>query len=94
MKQNIQRFGLPVLSLALLCSCGGDAPPSSGQEAAAEEDFYSVDPAQAATISGKVGYKGEVLAAEVPGRSADDLATQLTALAPYYGKTWEPVLGN
>ena len=53
MKQNIQRFGLPVLALALLCSCGGDAPPSSGQEAAAEEDFYSVDPAQAATISGK-----------------------------------------
>ena len=64
MKQNIQRFGLPVLALALLCSCGGDAPPSSGQEAAAGEDFYSVDPAQAATISGKVGYKGEVLAAE------------------------------
>ena len=64
MKQKIQRFGLPVLSLALLCSCGGDAPPSSGQEAAAEEDFYTVDPAQAATISGKVVYKGEVPPAE------------------------------
>jgi len=64
MKREIQRFGLPVLSLALLCSCEGDAPPSSGQEAAAEEDFYTVDPAQAATISGKVVFKGEVPPAE------------------------------
>ena len=60
MKQNIQRFGLPVLSLALLCSCGGDAPSSSSEKAAAEGDFYTVDPAQAATISGKVVYKSEV----------------------------------
>ncbi len=64
MKQNIQRFGLPVLSLALLCSCGGDAPSSSREKAAAEGDFYTVDPAQAATISGKVVYKGEVPPAE------------------------------
>ena len=75
MKQKIHRFGLPVLSLALLCSCGGDAPPSSGQEAAAEEDFYSVDPAQAATISGKVGYEGEVLPAkEIDMSSAPECA--------------------
>ena len=36
MKQDIQRFRLPVLSLALLCSCGGDTPSSSSEKAAAD----------------------------------------------------------
>lgn len=64
MKQKIQRFGLLTLSVALFYSCGGEAPPSSSKEAAPEGDFYTINPAEAATISGKVVYQGEVPPAE------------------------------
>ena len=59
MKQKIQRFGPPILSFVLLCACGSNTPPSSSDDAAPEEDFYTVHPAQAGNISGKVIYEGE-----------------------------------
>ena len=64
MKPKIQRFGLLTLSVALFYSCGGEAPPSRSEETAPEEDFYTINPAEAGNISGKVTYEGEVPPAE------------------------------
>ena len=71
MKQKIQRFGLLALSVALFYSCGGEAPPSSSEETAPEEDFYTINPAEAGNISGKVTYEGEVPPAEEIDMSAE-----------------------
>ncbi len=64
MKPKIQRFGLLTLSVALFYSCGGEAPPSRSEETAPEENFYTINPAEAGNISGKVTYEGEVPPAE------------------------------
>ena len=60
MNLKIQWFALPILSFALLGSCASDTGPSPAPEAEPEGNFYTIDPAQAGKLSGRVLYEGEV----------------------------------
>ena len=65
------KFGLLVLYLPLLLSCSGEAPQSKSGEPPAEEGTFTIDPARAATITGKVTYEGEVPPAEEVDMSSE-----------------------
>lgn len=89
-------FGVSMAALLLLAGCGGGEPAAEAPGASGTQDYVEVDPATAATVSGKVSFTGTVPTAPPINMSAEPECKGLhtSAVTPEVFVVNDGMLGN